>query len=84
MLDEHSEVFEEGLGELRDVEAKIHIEKDAKPRFHKARKVPFAIRKKVEEELERLQSLGVIQPIQFSDWAAPIVPVLKSDGSVRI
>ena len=81
MLDEHSEVFEEGLGELRDVEAKIHIEKDAKPHFLKARKVPFTIRKKVEEEL---QSLGVIQPIQFSDWAAPIVPVMKSDGSVRI
>ena len=84
VLDEHSEVFEEGLGELRDVEAKIHIDKDAKPRFHKARKVPFAIRKKVEDELERLQSLGVIQPIQFSDWAAPIVPVTKSNGSVRI
>ena len=27
---------------------------------------------------------GVIKPIQFSDWAAPIVPVVKSDSSIRI
>ena len=52
--------------------------------MHKARQVPFAVKKKVEEELERLQALGVIKPIQFSDWAAPIVPVMKSDGRVRI
>ena len=37
----------------------------------------------MEQELERLLSL-IIEPVQFSDWAAPIVPVLKSDGRVRI
>ncbi len=35
----------------------------------------------VEAELDRLTSLKVIEPVQFSDWAAPIVPVLKSDNS---
>ncbi len=34
---------------------------------------------KVEEELERLQKLGIIEPVQFSRWSAPIVPVLKED-----
>ena len=34
--------------------------------------------------MECLQALGVIQPVQFSDWGAPIVPVTKSDGRIRI
>ena len=38
----------------------------------------------MEEELERLQALGVIRPVQFSDWAAPVVPVMKSDGRIRL
>jgi hypothetical protein len=28
--------------------------------------------------------LGILEKIEYSEWAAPIVPVLKSDGSVRI
>ena len=44
----------------------------------------YTHRKRVEKELERLQALGIIQPVQFSDWATPIVPVMKNDGGVRI
>ena len=39
---------------------------------------------KVEQELTRLQQQGIISPVNFSSWAAPIVPVLKPDDSVRI
>ena len=70
VLYKHSDVFREGLGELRDVTAKIYIDKDERPRFFPARPVSFAMRKKVEEELQRLQSMGVIQPVKFADWAA--------------
>ena len=39
---------------------------------------------KIEEKLDRLVSLGILQPVQFSKWGTLIVPVLKSDKSVRI
>ena len=54
------------------------------PGCFKPRSVPFALRAKVDNELQRLQSTGVIVPIEHSDWAAPIVPVLKANGEVRI
>ena len=43
------------------------------------------MRAMVEEELDRLVQLKILEPVQFADWAAPIVPVLKSDKkSLRI
>ena len=39
----------------------------------------------MEAELQRLEDAGIIEPVQFADWAAPIVPVVKSDKeSIRI
>ena len=26
----------------------------------------------------------MIEPVRFADWAAPVVPVVKSDGGVRL
>ena len=46
--------------------------------------MPFALRGRVEQELDRLHESGVIEPVEYAEWAAPIVPVIKSDGSVRI
>ena len=82
MLEENSEVFKPGLGKLKGVTAKLYVDPTVQPRFHKPRQVPFALRKKVDEELERLQSVGVLRSVQLTDWAAPIVPVLKSDGKM--
>ena len=38
----------------------------------------------MEAELDRLEKVGVIEKVQFSAWAAPIVSILKRDGSLRI
>ena len=39
---------------------------------------------KVEQELQRVQNDGIIEPVSCSDWATPMVPVLKNNGSVRL
>ena len=38
----------------------------------------------MEKELARLETDGVIQPVQFSSWAAPIIPVVREDESIGI
>jgi hypothetical protein len=75
-------VFQKGLGTLKGFKAKIYVDTDAVPRFHPARSVQ---RDRVDKELKRLQEEGTLEPVDISEWADPIVAVLKSDkNSVRI
>ena len=84
ILGNHSSVFKDELGCMKDIKAKIYVEENGIPKFCRARRVPSALRQKVSQELERLEKNGVIEPVRFSEWAAPVVPVVKSDGSIRI
>ena len=84
ILEQHQKVFEPSLGTIEGVEPKLYVDPTAQPAFFKAHTVPFALRQKIEAELDRLEKQGVIKPVQFSDWAAPIVPVIKRDGTVQI
>ena len=65
-------------------EVKLNVDPNASPKFLKPGSVSLALREKVERELEKLQSMEMISPVQFSKWAAPIVPVVKQSGEVRI
>ena len=84
LCSEFADVFQSGLSTLNGFEASIYVNKEATPIFCKARPVPYAMKPLVEKELDRLEKEGVITPIPFADWAAPIVPVLKSNKTVRI
>ena len=85
ILNTYADVFTEELGELKDTTVKIDITVPAQPRFYKHRNIAYALRERVESELDRLEKQGVVEPVKYSEWAAPIVPVLKSNqSSVRI
>ena len=82
IIQKHQPLFREELGSLQGATASIHVPPHSQPKFYKARPLPYALKEKVKKELERLQNTGVISPVQFSDWAAPIVPVVKADGNI--
>ena len=70
---------------ISSVVAKIHVRCDVSPIFRKARTVPFYHKPMVEAALDKLVNDGIIEPVSHSEWAAPIVPVLKPDKvSIRI
>ena len=79
VVDKHVTVFL-----LKGTEVRLHMDPHVQPQFFKARSIPFALKAKVETELERLESLGIIIPVQHSNWAAPVVPVMKQDGTIRL
>ena len=84
LLNEYDDLFSDELGTYTGPKAHIVVRDDAQPRFFKARPVPYAYRDNVCDELRRLEREKVIEPVQHSDWAAPVVPVVKDDGSIRL
>ena len=84
LKERYSSVFEDCLGKLVGMKARLTLKPDATPRFVKARPVPYTTRPKIERELEKLQQLGVLSPVTWSEWVTLIVVVQKSDGSVRL
>lgn len=78
------EVFAEGLGKFNKGLATLHLKNNTMPVFCKARNLALALKEKVEKELVNLVELNILTPVEFSDWATPIVPVLKKTGEVRI
>ena len=77
-------MFQEGLGTFSGAKAHFALHEGVTPVFHRPRPIPFAIRKAVEQELERLVEIGILEKVEHSQWAAPIVPVPKKDGKFRI
>lgn len=84
LQEKYKEVFSEQLGEIRGIEADIELDDNAKPRFFRSRPVPFPLREKVNQELEKQLDEGELYPVQNSEWAAPLVIVKKPGGNVRI
>ena len=84
VMDKHSAVFQDGLGTLKGFEVALTLKPEHQPKFFQPRTVPYALREKVEEELVRLEDSGVLSATQFSEWATPIVPIVKKNGKVRI
>ena len=78
------ELFGDDLGCVSGVEADLVLKEGATPKFCKPRSVPFALKPEIEKEIQGLVEQGVLKKLDYSDWAAPIVPVRKASGGLRI
>ena len=84
LLQRYHSLFKDELGTMVGVTAKLNVKPNATPKFCRARATPYALRDVIEKDINRLQKLGVLEKVQYSDWATPVVPVPKPDGSVRL
>ena len=75
----------EGLGNLGE-EFEIRLKPDATPyALFTPRHVPLPLQPKVEQELARMESVGVISPVDTpTPWCAGMVVVPKKSGNIHI
>ena len=74
-----------GLGTLGG-DYTIRLKEDAHPfALYTPRRVPFSLRSQVQDELTRMEALGVISKVKDpTPWCAGMVVVPKKTGAVRI
>ena len=84
LLKRYQDLFRDELGTAKGVTAQLKLKSGTSPKFFRPRNVPFAIKDAVGEEIDRLEKAGILEKVNHSDWATPIVPVLKKDGKFRI
>jgi hypothetical protein len=83
IMEKYRELFTPGLGRLDGPKAKLTIE-EASSKFCKARSVPYSMKDQVEKELDAMEASGILSRVELSEWASPIVPVVKESGALRI
>ena len=82
VLKRYESVFSDELGHIHPYQANLCMKPRAKPKFHRPRPAPYAIKEAIGEKLDRMEADGIIEKITHSDWAAPIVAVPKRDGNL--
>ena len=58
LCDQYKEVFSERVGEMKYHKAKLQLKESARPKYYRARPVPFAIKEEVARELDQLEAEG--------------------------
>ena len=84
LLSKYQDVFTNELRTLRDIKSKLTVKPDTVPVFCKPRPISYALWPAVDIDIDRQLKLGVVTPMDHSDWATTIVLIPKKDNSVRI
>ena len=77
-------LFSGDLGCYQGPPVSLQLSPNAAPKFMRPRPVPYALREKIEAELDRLVQQGSLVQTTQSRWATPVVPVLKASGEIRL
>ena len=79
-------LFTGEIGKLKDTKIKLHINDKIPSVAQVERRIPFALRKKVQKEIEHLEQQDIIEDItsEATPWLSQLVIVPKSDGGLRL
>lgn len=78
------QVFRNEIGHCTHFKVHLQLKPQAVPVFRPKRQVAYAAKEHLDTELCKLEREGILSPVTFSEWAAPIVVVRKASGGLRI
>ena len=85
LLEDYADLFND-LGKLKEKKVHLHIDENIPPIAQRYRRIPFHVRKDIEELIAKEEKLGVIEKVDGpTSWLSPIVIVpKKGQNKIRI
>lgn len=83
LLKQFEPLFDGTLGRWQTEPVKIETKPGAKPVNSRWYPVPRINKETFKKELERLESIGVLERVQESQWGTPVFIIPKKEGTVR-
>ena len=79
-------LFNGKIGKFKNIKVKLHINPKITPVAQSERRIPFALRKQVQEEIEKLEKNDIIEDItnEPTPWLSPLVAVKKGQNNIRL
>lgn len=83
-MKEFADVFDGTLDKYMGKPISFNLDPNVAPIRMKARKVPLALRPKVDMQLDKLIAQGILELVDHTKWKTPIVTPIKPDRSICI
>ena len=80
LIEEYKEVFS-GLGKLRGVKVKLHVDPDAKGAVQKQRRISLPLKDKFDEILDKWEQMDIVEDVgdKPTEWCSNVVLTPKED-----
>jgi len=72
------------INAIKNATVSLTLKEEAVPKFVRPRQIAYGLLEPIKKEINRLVKENILIKVDESDWATPIVPVLKPDGSIRL
>ena len=84
VVTQYPDVFKSQLGCFPGT-VKLEVDANVQPVVTPTRRIPTALKEKFKQELERLQSLGVVAPVDKpTPWVSSVVVATNKTGALRV
>ena len=80
LVEEYNDVFS-GLGKLKGVKVKLHVDPDAKGAAQKQRRIALPLKDKFDQLLNKWEKMDIIEDVgdEPTDWCSNVVLTPKKD-----
>ena len=83
LLKKYEDIFDGTLGQWRTEPVTFELKEGAVPHSQRHFPVPHIYKETFKKELDRLESLDVLERVQQSEWGSPTFIIPKKDNKVR-